>query len=274
MSLEYTAKFGVAKAFSLKAIVENWNRKIPYDVLSKCTDDEENFMFFAKGSIRGCRVYTELKNELTVKLNIYASQKDAEIAYMFLDFISNEYSAKIFGENGELKAGITPEEIMAESSVISGLDFLGAMLSREDHMVLPQWDVPLFVYKSKYEEMKRSGNFPDNFNQYIQEKALKLFQARRAKQIQIPDGRLISTWSFDDTIVLPCDLIVVGTDVESEDYLFVKWDDFIRSEFVSYEVIPLGKDAGDCYFISELDDSLFDQAFEYFDKHRVPIDLT
>lgn len=266
MSVEYSVKFGIFKKINLEEMISVWEKSLSNKVYYNCSDDSSSYIFFVKGSIRGFSVNrTEKnKNELTIRSNYYSSQEDAELVCSFIKFLNKGYNAKIFNEDGSLIKSIDIDEIQSRIMDYNSLQFFERIFESENYMNLPLWDIDIVIYKSDFDRMKQSCDFPDNFNKYLKDKAYKIFLSRRAAQIKIDSGTIISVWAFDDMVVYPVDIIAMTNPLIAEEHVFVKWDDFINSEFVTYETIPLGKEQGNYYFVNKIGENLFSTVFEAF----------
>lgn len=271
MSVCYTVKFGLFSTVSLEQLMDTYKHD-KQELYYHCSDEKDAYLLFAEGSIRGISVRQEKKNELCIRCNVLTSDTDTGLLHKFLNWLAAAHRARIYHEEGMRVNGVslTYEAVKKQLAGNQSLGLLEALLSKEEYVKLPVWDADVVVYKDTYNAMKCETGYPANLYEYLEEKAFRVFQARRAKQIKTQYS-VISVWAYDDALIYPSRIIAVNDPSNENEPVFIAWEYFFTCPYLKYEIIPISEENGSYYFIYEITGTAISDAFSYFNQNTVPI---
>ncbi|MCL1913278.1 MAG: hypothetical protein FWG10_05235 [Eubacteriaceae bacterium] len=245
-----------------------WQVNSLHNVSIKADYIEDALCFFAEGSIKGFSVKNYKKRQMKLRLEDLANGYDAQIASDFLQFTSKHYLGKIYGKHGE-RINLDEGEFLIANYLEDLAGFIEASLDKNKEATFGLFDAQFKIHPDEYLRLKSSSEFPENLKDYLQQKATKLFNARRAGNIQIANGMAVSIWSFDDMIVQPRDLVAIKSPTDDKDVVIVEWSDFIGSLLVPYEVVALNGVDECSYLVSGVDESQAAKIIEEFKKTAI-----
>jgi hypothetical protein len=149
---------------------------------------------------------------------------------------------------------------MAEDDQKAGFNLVKTLFEKENYVKFPLWDVDLVIWKDCFEKLNDSNSLA----RYLEEKAFRVYFARRAGVITLEGNVQLSVWDFNDVIFGKVNYITISEDVSKEELFFVPWKEFLTSNFVKYDTIPRNKNELPYYFIYGIDRSKVGEAFEYY----------
>jgi hypothetical protein len=265
MSVEYTIKPGLFSKVDFEEILDGFKKLNP-TVKAVMSDDGSSAFFFREGSIRGMSLRRESARHFVARINHCASRADAEMMQDVLLFAIDTYNASVIHEDGKKlkRQDIAADTIYKSVDGFSG--FLEAIFAREAYVSLPLDDANSVVYKDEYEDLKSVSNFPQNLIVLLQERAKRLFYARRVNRFQLNDsGFVFSVWDYDDMLVCKTDLIALQNPSDEKDVIFVDWDDFAAHKKVSRLSLPsVSKDSPERWLVYGLGGLESYEAAEFF----------
>lgn len=271
MSVEFTIESLKDYSSSMDKSLIDWANENPkYDMILKKNEDSKGLYVFGRGSIRGFGIKFEkklLKNLVHIRINVFASSTDWEMLYSVISYLTQKLKFKLYkdGEPFDYKS-ITSEQFVEAGKQQWNLDcsIVDSLLSKEDYIKLPNWDIDVVIYKTQYEGMKKSPDFVILLTKYLQERAYRMMNSRRAGIIEVNSGRRISVWNFDDFITQKVDMVSIINPLDEKDYAFVEWDKFIESEYITYEAIPRDNKGESYFFVEGLPENMRPDIFLYF----------
>lgn len=267
MSVEYDVIINNSIYNGFETFLEEWLKQSGFENSSiNKTDDSKKYFVFSKSSIRGLvitKVEKFLKKDLHIRLSSLSSKSDWLMLYSLIDYINIKNKTKVLEEGKILKRSTINKEYflrMAEDDQKGGFNLVKTLFEKENYVKFPLWDVDLVIWKDCFDKLNDSNSLA----RYLEEKAFRVYFARRAGVITLEGNVQLSVWDFNDVIFGKVNYITISEDVSKEELFFVPWKEFLTSNFVKYDTIPRNKNELPYYFIYGIDRSMVGEAFEYY----------